>query len=79
MKKITSAAFLILLMSCNSGDSSTKTTTADSTQTDVGRVENVNGNIPDTTLSGATPNSKDNASTHIDSTYADTTKNSKKK
>ena len=71
MKKIIAAALVIGFISCNSNSNET-TTTTDSTTTDIGGVENVNGNIPDTTTGGATPNSPDNHPP-VDSTYADTT------
>ena len=47
MKKIISALLLISTISCNSSDNSS-TKNSDST-TDVKPVQNVNGNIPDTT------------------------------
>jgi hypothetical protein len=46
MKKILAALLLISAISCNSNNSNT--TTSDST-TNVKPVQNVNGNIPDTT------------------------------
>lgn len=72
MKKFFSAVLFISFISCNSNSNET-TSTTDSSATEIGGVENVNGNVPDTTSGGATPNSGDNT-TRVDSTYADTTK-----
>jgi hypothetical protein len=47
MKKISVGLVLIIMLSCNSNSSST--TDKDTTITNVSGVENVNGNIPDTT------------------------------
>jgi hypothetical protein len=70
MKKLIAFILIVGITSCNStGNDDTSAT--DSTTTEVGGVENVNGNIPDTTAMGATPNSGDNQP-HVDSTYADT-------
>jgi hypothetical protein len=62
MKKFIGVILLIGFMSCN-GRKNENTSSTDSTTTEIGGVQNVNGNIPDTTSMGAT---------HIDSTYADT-------
>jgi hypothetical protein len=70
MKKFIAMALLISFISCN-GNSNETTSTSDSSTTEIGGVENANGNIPDTTTRGATPNSGDNQP-HVDSTYADT-------
>ena len=70
MKKYIAAALLIGFTSCNSSTNE-NTTSTDSTTTEIGGVQNVNGNIPDTTSMGATPNSSNNQP-HVDSTYADT-------
>ena len=51
MKKIIAALLLISAISCNSSNNSS-TTNSDST-TDVKPVQNVNGNIPDTTNGAA--------------------------
>ena len=72
MKKFTIMALSIWLVSCNSNNNENSSTT-DSTTTEIGGVENVNGNIPDTTSMGATPNSGNNQP-HVDSSYADTAK-----
>ena len=71
MKKLLAAAFVICFISCNSNSNDTSSTT-DTSTTEIGGVENVNGNIPDTSAMGATPNSKDNRLS-VDSSYADTT------
>ena len=69
MKKILYTAVLYAFIACNtSGD---KSSGSDTTTSEVGGVENVNGNIPDTGTMGATPNSPSNQTT-VDSTYADT-------
>jgi hypothetical protein len=70
MKKFIGVILLIGFMSCN-GRKNENTSSTDSTTTEIGGVQNVNGNIPDTTSMGATPNSGNNQP-HIDSTYADT-------
>ena len=70
IKKITAVALLICFVACNSS-SNEETTSTDSTTTEIGGVENVNGNIPDTTTMGATPNSENNQP-RVDSSYADT-------
>ena len=72
IKKFVTVALLIGLVSCNS-NSSEESTTNDSTTSEIGGVENVNGNIPDTASMGATPNSENNQP-HVDSSYADTAK-----
>jgi hypothetical protein len=72
MKRMLAIAILTSLFSCGNGGKSGDTS-GDSAQTEIGGVENVNGNIPDTLSTGATPQSGDNA-TRIDSTYADTAK-----
>ena len=61
---------IIGLVSCNN-NSNDEANSNDSTTTEIGGVENVNGNIPDTAAMGATPNSGDNQP-HVDSSYADT-------
>ena len=70
MKKFIAVALTIGFISCNSS-SNESTGSTDSTTTEIGGVQNVNGNIPDTTSMGATPNSPGNQP-HVDSTYADT-------
>ena len=70
MKKLIAIILIVGITSCNS-NSNDNTSATDSTTTEVGGVENVNGNIPDTAAMGATPNSGDNQP-HVDSTYADT-------
>ena len=70
MKKLITFILIVGITSCNSNSNDNASAT-DSTTTEVGGVENVNGNIPDTAAMGATPNSGDNQP-HIDSTYADT-------
>lgn len=72
MKKFMALMLLISFIGCN-GNSNETSTTSDTTTSEVGGVENVNGNIPDTTSMGATPNSGDNQP-RIDSSYADTAK-----
>jgi hypothetical protein len=69
MKKFIGVILLIGFISCNSSNNE-NTSSTDSTTTEIGGVQNVNGNIPDTSM-GATPNSPDNQP-HVDSTYADT-------
>lgn len=64
-------ALVVGLFSCNNNDGQGADTSADTTRTDIGGVRNANGNIPDTTALGATPNS-DNNRPPIDSSYADT-------
>ncbi len=71
MKHIIGLALIIVFMSCNGNGESTVTSSDSSSQTEVGGVENVNGNIPDTTNTGATPQSGNNMKA-IDSSYADT-------
>ena len=72
MKRLFAVALLIGLFSCgNNNDGQGADTSSDTTRTDVGGVENVNGNIPDTTATGATPRSGSNTPP-IDSSYADT-------
>ena len=70
MKVIIALALMISMLSCNNSKTDTSSTT-DSTTSEVGGVQNVNGNVPDTTSMGATPNSGSNTP-HVDSTYADT-------
>jgi hypothetical protein len=70
MKKIIAFILIVGIASCNN-NSKEDTSATDSTTTEIGGVQNVNGNIPDTAAMGATPNSGDNQP-HIDSTYADT-------
>jgi hypothetical protein len=72
IKKFIAASLVIFLFGCNSNNNE-ETTSNDSATTEVGGVENVNGNIPDTASMGATPNSGDNQP-HVDSSYADTAK-----
>lgn len=57
------------MFSCNS-NSDDNSSANDTTTTEVGGVENVTGNIPDTTTMGGTPNSQ---TPPVDSSYADTT------
>ncbi|HVG13759.1 MAG TPA: hypothetical protein VM935_02325 [Chitinophagaceae bacterium] len=72
MKKIFAFFLTIVLISCGN-DSDSAGGASDSTgQTEIGGVENVNGNIPDTTATGGTPTSGNNTKA-IDSSYADTT------
>ena len=71
MKQIFVMVLLIGLFSCNNNDGQGGDTVTDTTRTDIGGVENVNGNIPDTTTMGATPRSGTNTPP-IDSNYADT-------
>ena len=68
-------ALSIWLVSCN-GNNNENSSTTDSTTTEVGGVENVNGNIPDTAAMGATPNSGNNQPP-VDSSYADTANKTK--
>ena len=75
IKKFLTVALIIGVVSCNS-NSNSEANSHDSTTTEVGGVENVNGNIPDTTSMGATPNSGNNQP-HIDSSYADTAQKTK--
>ena len=75
IKFFITAALLIGLVSCNS-DSNAEANSNDSTTTEIGGVENVNGNIPDTSAMGATPSSGSNQP-HIDSSYADSAKKPK--
>ena len=72
MKYFFSLVWVALLFGCGGGsDSQADDAFNDTVRTDIGGVENVNGNIPDTTTMGATPRSGDNTPP-IDSTYADT-------
>ncbi len=76
MKHIIGLALIIVFMSCNGNSDSTATSSDSSSQTEagrveIGRVENVNGGIPDTINTGATPQSGTNMKA-IDSSYADT-------
>ncbi len=61
MKKAVMASFVfVTLLSCgNSGNNNNGSTTGtnDSGYNDIRGVENLNGNIPDTTATGATPHS----------------------
>ena len=66
MKKFIVMALVISFISCNSSNNETSST--DSTTTKIGGVQNVNGNIPDTTSMSASPGHQP----HVDSTYADT-------
>lgn len=66
MKKFIAVALVIGCISCNS--SNNETGSSDSTTTGIGGVQNVNGNIPDTTSMSASPDHQP----HVDSTYADT-------
>jgi hypothetical protein len=70
MKKLIAFIFIVGITSCNSNSNDNASAT-DTTTTEIGGVQNVNGNIPDTAAMGATPNSRDNQP-HVDSTYADT-------
>lgn len=70
MKKFTAVALFLFLVSCNSN--SETSSSIDSTTSEIGGVENVNGNIPDTAAMGATPNSPNNQP-RVDSSYADST------
>lgn len=70
MKLFFAMALLIGLFSCGN-NSQDADSSSDTTRTDVGGIENVNGNIPDTTATGATPRSGSNTPP-VDSTYADT-------
>jgi hypothetical protein len=70
MKYIIWIALVSVFISCNS-NSDKNTTTDEGGQTEIGGVENVNGNIPDTSAMGATPRSGNNTKP-IDSSYADT-------
>jgi hypothetical protein len=69
MKVLVISALAIVMFSCNS-NSNDNSSANDTTSTDVGGVENVNGNIPDTTSRGSTPTSP---TPPVDSSYADTT------
>ena len=72
MKRLIAMALLVGLFSCgDSNDGQGGDTTSDTARTDVGGVENVNGNIPDTTATGATPHTGTNVPP-VDSSYADT-------
>ena len=73
MKRLIIMVLVIGLFSCNNNDGQAGDTVTDTTRTDIGGVENVNGNIPDTTAMGATPRSGNNTPP-IDSSYADTAK-----
>ena len=75
IKKFTAVALLVCLFSCNS-NSNEEATSNDTSTTEVGGVENVNGNIPDTAAMGATPNSENNQPL-VDSSYADTANKTK--
>ena len=72
MKYFFSLVWVALLFGCSGGgESQGDDAFNDAVRTDIGGVENVKGNIPDTITMGATPRSGDNAPP-IDSTYADT-------
>lgn len=71
MKKLIGLALVVTLFSCNSNDGQGADTSSDTARTDIGGVENVNGNIPDTTDRGATPRTGSNTPP-VDSIYADT-------
>ena len=71
MKRLFTMALLIGLFSCGNNEGQGADTSADTTRTEIGGVENVNGNIPDTTVTGGTPRSGSNTPP-VDSSYADT-------
>ena len=71
MKRLFAMALLVGLFSCGNNEGQGADASADTARTDIGRVENVNGNIPDTTATGATPRSGTNTPP-VDSSYADT-------
>ena len=65
-------AFLVIaIASCFVACSGGENKADNNTPTEIGGVENVNGNIPDTNSMGATPQG-DNSAGHVDSSYADT-------
>lgn len=72
MKKILAFFLLVALAGCGNNADKDGTTSDSTTQTEIGGVENVNGNIPDTTSTGGTPTSGNNTKA-VDSSYADTT------
>ena len=72
MKKMFAFFLTVMLISCGNDSDSTGGTTDSAGQTEIGGVENVNGNIPDTTATGGTPTSGSNTKA-VDSSYADTT------
>jgi hypothetical protein len=71
MKKVIAFFFAATLLSCGNNADTGDSNTDSGAQTEIGGVENVNGNIPDTTATGGTPTSGSNAKP-IDSSYADT-------
>lgn len=71
MKQIFALALAFGLFSCGSNEGQGGDTSNDTARTEIGGVENVNGNIPDTTATGGTPRSGNNMPP-VDSSYADT-------
>lgn len=71
MKQVFALALLIGMFSCNNNEGQGADTSSDTARTEIGGVENVNGNIPDTTTMGGTPRTGDNMPP-VDSSYADT-------
>ena len=65
MKKILFAAFVLVLASCNNDSEGSSDT--DTTVTNVSGVENVNGNIPDTTNTISIEGSSEPTNTKVDS------------
>ena len=76
MKKLLLIGIILAGVGCNS--SGTNDASKDSS-VDVKPIQNVNGNIPDTTNGGEIVGNKKPDSTKIDSTYADTSKKIKTK
>jgi hypothetical protein len=70
MKRLFAMALLVGLFSCGNNDGQGADTSSDTSRTDVGGIENVNGNVPDTTTMGSTPRSGSNTPP-VDSNYAD--------
>jgi hypothetical protein len=65
MKKIFFALFVLAVASCNNDSDSANNT--DTTVTNVSGVENVNGNIPDTTNTISIEGSSEPSNTKVDS------------
>lgn len=65
MKKILFASFVLVITSCNNDSDGSSNT--DTTVTNVSGVENVNGNIPDTTNTISIEGSSEPTNTQVDS------------
>jgi hypothetical protein len=66
MKQLISAAFIIFLSACNNDGKSSATD--DTAVTNISGVENVNGNMPDTTNSISVDGSSQSTNVAVDST-----------